>query len=91
MADAQLQRILIVDDEEIVHQTVGEYLTQQGHVVDHAFDGSSGQLMAKRAEYDLVLLDVRMPDASGLEIMPLILEEKPDLSIVIISGHGTMD
>jgi len=91
MNEAQQQRVLIIDDEELVHQTIGPYLTELGYAVDHAFDGTEGQQLVTRAEYDLVLLDVRMPGPSGLEVMPQILKEKPDLAIVIISGHGTME
>jgi DNA-binding NtrC family response regulator len=84
-------RILIVDDEEIVHETIGGYLEQLGHLVEHAPDGPAGLERIAETDFDLTLLDVRMPEVSGLDIMPRMHAERPEQLVVIITGHGTMD
>jgi DNA-binding NtrC family response regulator len=84
-------RILIVDDEEIVRQTIGDYLSQAGLVVEVANDGQSGLERIKASDYDLALIDLRMPGIDGITLLREIREVKPDLSVVIITGHGNME
>lgn len=83
--------IILIDDEEIVHQTIGDYLRESGHTVDEARSGAEGMTMISASEYDLVLTDVRMPGMDGLSLLSRIQEQYPDLSVVIITGHGSMD
>jgi len=83
--------ILIVDDEKIVHQTLAPYLRDSGHSVDSAEDGVAGLSLMEKNDYDLALLDVRMPGIDGVTVLTKTQEQKPDLSVVIITGHGNMD
>ena len=91
MSTKQKLRILIIDDEEIIHTSIGRYLDHQGHEVHHAYDGFEGIEMLHKTECDLTLLDVQLPGESGLELLPHIRSENPDMSVVIITGYGTMD
>ncbi len=84
-------RILLVDDEEIVHQTIGDYLRQTGHHVDGAHDADSGLAMLAAGKCDLALVDIRLPGMSGLTLLEKIQTISPDLPVIMISGHGTMD
>jgi DNA-binding NtrC family response regulator len=83
--------ILIVDDEKIVHQTLAPYLRDCGHSVESAEDGANGLSMLEKNDYNLALLDVRMPGVDGISVLSKIQEQKPELSVVIITGHGNMD
>ncbi len=83
-------RIILVDDEEISHQTLCPYLRDSGHVVESAHDGSQGLKMLQENEYDLALVDVRMPGMDGIALLSKVTEVCPDLAVIIITGHGDM-
>ena len=91
MGDEQSLRILLIDDEEIVHQTLSPYLQDSGHQVDNVREGLKAIELIKAKEYDLALIDVRMPGMDGLSLLSRISEIRPDLSSVIITGHGNME
>ena len=91
MVDEHALRILLVDDEEIVHQTLSPYLRDSGHEVDNARDGNKALRLIEAKDYDLALIDVRMPGMDGLFILSRISEMRPELSSVIITGHGNME
>lgn len=84
-------KLLLVDDEEIIHETIGDYLRDLGHAVDSVHDGSSGVKSLAEGDYDLGLVDIRMPGMDGLSLLSRVHEVNPDLSIVIITGHGDME
>jgi DNA-binding NtrC family response regulator len=84
-------RILIVDDEEIVRQTIGDYLSQAGLVVEVANDGQSGLEQIQTGDYDLALIDLRMPGMDGITLLEKVRQVMPDQSVVIITGHGNME
>ncbi|MGA1842196.1 MAG: sigma-54-dependent transcriptional regulator [bacterium] len=91
MVDEQSLRILLIDDEEIVHQTLSPYLQDSGHEVDNVREGLKAIELIKAKDYDLALIDVRMPGMDGLSLLSKISEIRPDLSSVIITGHGNME
>ncbi|MBN2374369.1 sigma-54-dependent Fis family transcriptional regulator [bacterium] len=84
-------RILLVDDEEIVHKTLAPYLRDLGHCVDNASEGSAALELIKANEYDIALVDIRMPGIDGISLLPKIEEIRKELSTVIITAHGSMD
>ena len=84
-------RVLLADDEEIVHQTIGDYLGECGHRVDSVLDGGAALEAIESTDYDLALLDVRMPRLDGLKLLAKAQEVRPELSIVIITGHGSTE
>jgi DNA-binding NtrC family response regulator len=84
-------KILIIDDEEIIHETLGDYLESAKHKVDHAYNGKQALEEISHGEYDLALLDQRMPQMNGVEIFKQIQQTNPDLAVVIITGHGNME
>ena len=91
MAEQTSLNILLVDDEEVVHRTIGDYLTECGHRVESVFDGVAGQEALEAREYDLALVDIRMPAMDGLSLLVRAQEIAPDLAVVIITGHGDME
>jgi len=84
-------RVLLVDDEDIVHQTLAGYLRDSGHQVDDAYEAESALTLLEQNDYDLALLDVQMPGMDGLSLLGKVVLLQPELSAVIISGHATMD
>jgi len=83
--------ILLADDEEIVQQTLGDYLRDCGHAVVSARSADEVVRAIDRQPFDAVLLDVRMPGAYGLEVVEQIISRRPATPVVIISGHGDAD
>lgn len=83
--------VLLADDEEIVCRTIGNYLRDAGHRVGEARNGSDALALIEAHDYDLALIDVRMPGVNGLTLLDRSLETRPELPVVIITGHGTME
>ncbi len=83
--------ILLADDEEIVHATICDYLTDSGHKTESAYDGAAALELIKHGAYDLALVDVRMPKMDGMTLLGKIRKIQPELPVVIITGHGNMD
>ena len=84
-------RVLIVDDEEIVQQTLGEFLRALGHQVDGALDGAAAMEAMEACAYDLALVDVRMPGIDGLSLLARSREIYPELPIAMMAGHGDQE
>ena len=84
-------RILLVDDEDIVHRTIGDYLRKSGHEVDEARNGLAALAQIEKQDYELSLVDVRMPGLDGMALLEKAQELRPEMSVVIVTGHGNMD
>lgn len=78
--------ILIIDDEEALRTVMAETLSQEGFQVELATDGVEGLEMLERKEYDVVLLDLRMPRKQGHEVLATIRKIQPQLSVIVVSG-----
>jgi two-component system nitrogen regulation response regulator NtrX len=86
-----MHRILIIDDEKAIRNTLKDILVYEKYEVDEAADGQEGLKKAESSDYDLVLCDIKMPKTDGLEVLVKLQDLKPDLPVVMISGHGTID
>ena len=86
-----MPKILIIDDEKPIRNTLREILQYEKFEVDEAGDGAEGIKKAEEGGYDLVLCDIKMPKMDGLEVLARLLEYNPDLPVVMISGHGTIE
>lgn len=84
-------RILIVDDELIVRESLVGWLKKTGHEVDSAPGGHSALEMMRRGDYDLVFLDIKMPDVSGLTVLKKIKETFPHALVVMITAFGSVE
>ena len=84
-------RILVVDDEAGIRQTLRGILEDEGHSVTTAADATSGQALMSSDEFDLVLLDVWLPDRDGLEILEELRQGDFVTPVIVISGHGNID
>jgi CheY-like chemotaxis protein len=85
------RRILAVDDEPVVVNSIRKALTRKGYVVEEAFNGVAALDRVASEDFDLVLLDMRMPDANGLELLPKLKSLRPDLPVVIVTGYASID
>jgi DNA-binding NtrC family response regulator len=84
-------KILIIDDEKAICNTLKEILIYEKYEVDIANDGAEGVKKLQSDHYDLVLCDIKMPKMDGLEVLGKVQELKPELPVVMISGHGTIE
>ncbi len=83
--------ILVVDDEASIRRTLREILEYEKFDVDEAEDGESALESMRKKHYDVVLLDVKMPKKDGLEVLEIASEEMPEVPVVMISGHGSIE
>jgi len=83
--------VLVVDDEPIVCHSVRKILSKQSCAVDEAFDVDAALQKMRLQKYDLVLLDLKMPKRSGMEVLGSIRTQYPDLPVIIVTGHGTIE
>jgi DNA-binding NtrC family response regulator len=85
-------KILVVDDESVVLDVLRTVLARDGHDVHSASDAAQGRrLLEEEAGWDVVLLDVMLPDADGLAVLRWIRETSPDLAVVLITAYGTVE
>jgi DNA-binding NtrC family response regulator len=85
------QRILIIDDEAAIRESLETLLNLEGYAVETAVNGEQGLERIEEKSYDLVLLDLALPGKSGLEILPLIRERHPSLPVIMITAYGKVD
>ena len=83
--------VLVVDDEPIVCHSVRKILSKQSCAVEEAFDVDAALQKMKLQKYDLVLLDLKMPKRSGMEVLKSIRTQWPDLPVIMVTGHGTIE
>jgi two-component system nitrogen regulation response regulator NtrX len=86
-----MARIFIVDDEENIVSTITHILQDEGHVVFSAANGSEALNFLSKNEVELVILDVWLPDMDGLDILEKIKTSGTESSVIMISGHGSID
>jgi two-component system, NtrC family, nitrogen regulation response regulator NtrX len=86
-----MAKILIIDDEKAIRNALKDILEHEKHTVDEAEDGPSGLDKAKKANYDVILCDIKMPKMDGLEVLEKLMAHNDELPVVMISGHGTID
>ena len=84
------QRILIIDDEAGIRDSLETLLTLEGFRVDLAGDGVAGLDQLTRNAYDLMLLDLALPGESGIDLLPRIKALVPDLPVIMITAYGTV-
>jgi DNA-binding NtrC family response regulator len=85
------ETILVVDDEKNIRLTVSHTLMSMGYQVETAVNGEEAITMLENKQYDLALLDLRMPGMDGLHLLRHIAREQPHLPTAMITAHGTVD
>ena len=84
-------KILIIDDERSIRNSLREILTEEGYVVDVAEDGVSGVKAALGGNYDVIFSDIKMPQMDGVEVLGKLVAEGVDSPVVMISGHADIN
>jgi len=81
--------ILLIDDDASILRSVGGYLEHVGHDVERAQDGESGLELYEQTGADIVLLDLMLPDISGMEILERLRERSA--TVILLTGHGDVE
>lgn len=84
-------KILVVEDEERLLESIREGLTHSGYVVDTALDGEEGSFMAFSNDYDLIILDINLPKKDGFEILKEIRERDREVNIIMLTALSDVD
>lgn len=84
-------KILIIDDERSIRNSLKEILMDEGYDVDVAENGVQGCSMVEKEKYDVIFSDIKMPEMDGMEVLDRLTQMGVDAAIVMISGHGDID
>lgn len=88
-----MPKILIIEDEAAIRRVLGRILSEENetYIVEEAEDGQAGLEKIKNDDYDLVLCDIKMPKMDGVEVLEAVKSIKPEIPMVMISGHGDLE
>ncbi len=84
-------KLLIIDDERSIRNSLKEILTDEGYDVDVAEDGVIGCEMAGKERYNAIFCDIKMPNMDGIEVLDKLHQDGVDSAVIMISGHGDID
>ena len=84
-------KILVVDDDKNIRRTVSMALESLDYFVHTAFDGKDAMVQLTGDKYDLIITDLKMPGMNGMELLEQAISKYPEIKIVLISAHGTVD
>lgn len=84
-------KILIIDDERFIRNSLSDLVSVFGYDVETAEDGQQGLAMAVKEHYDAIFCDIKMPNMNGLEVLDGLREQGVDSAVIMISGHGDID
>ena len=84
-------RILIVDDEFVVRDSLTQWFSAEGYLATAADSGRAALAAIGQAEYDLALLDIKMPGMDGMELQERLVAADPELTVVMMTGYATVE
>lgn len=87
----QKVRILIIDDEEVVCQSCSRILGEQGYIIDAAQRGLEAFSLIDKHRYDILIVDLKMPGISGMEVLQKVKETHPEIDVLMITGYSTIE
>jgi len=90
MRETEQARILMIDDDETIRKAIATVLKEKGYIVDTA---ESGQVAVRKSEteiYDLALIDIRLPDMDGVQLLTAMKETAPKMVKIIITGYPSL-
>lgn len=83
-------KVLVIDDESVICDACRLVLSEENHTVDLRATGREGLKAIRQGAYDVVLLDMKLPDIDGMEILKAVRKEKPDLRVIVMTGYSSM-
>ncbi len=88
-----MPKILIIEDEDVIRRVLKKIILEENetYIIEEAKDGFEGIELIKNSDYDLILCDIKMPRIDGVEVLERSKKLKPDIPIIMISGHGDID
>ncbi|HHN64157.1 MAG TPA: response regulator, partial [Nitrospirae bacterium] len=86
-----MERILVVDDERNILRMLNRFLTQEGFRVETARNFEEATSRFQEGDFDLILTDMKLPGRSGLEILGWVKERNPEVPVIIITAHGSIE
>jgi len=86
-----MSKILVIDDEAPIRNSLKEILEYEKYTVDTAEDGPTGLHILGKEKFDVIFCDIKMPKMDGLEVLAKIQESGSEVPVIMISGHGTVD
>ena len=88
-----MSKILIIEDEAAIRRVLVKILSEENdaYQVDEAEDGLVGIEKIRKEDFDLILCDIKMPKMDGVEVLEAVKKIKPEIPMVMISGHGDLD
>ena len=84
-------KILVVDDETIVRESLKAWFEQDGHSVDAAESAKEGLRLCAQGRYDIALVDIKMPGMDGLEMQTRLAAADPDLTIILMTAYASVE
>jgi DNA-binding NtrC family response regulator len=90
LCDQPSATVLIIDDEQLIRQSIATYLEDSGFSVLEAADGPSGMALLATGHPDILLLDLRMPEMDGLEVLAGTTRDYPEMPVIVVTGAGVM-
>ena len=84
-------RVLIADDEEIARLTLAEILRLEGYDIEVVDNGDSAVQALKDHPFDVLILDLKMPGKGGMDVLAEMVDNQPDLAVIVFTAYGTMD
>ncbi len=84
-------RVLVIDDDDVVCLSCLRVLGEEGYDVEAAHSGAEGLARLEKAAFDVVLLDLKMPGMDGMEVLGRLRDSRPDVDVLIITGHATVE
>lgn len=83
-------KVLVIDDESVICDACDLVLTEKGHMVDYCKTGKTGLIAIERGTYDVILLDMKLPDIDGMEVLKSVREKMPAPCVIVMTGYSTM-
>src|SRR5215470_11966020 len=90
-AELNKGKILIVDDEDVVRESLLQWFDSEGYQTQEARSGKESLMYVGEQQFDVALLDIKMPGMDGMELQQRLAEADPDLAVVIMTGYGTVE
>ena len=87
---SEAARILVIDDDENIRKVLETILEDEGYIVETAETGKKGIEQSEKAFYNLALIDVRLPDMEGIELLSKLRNTKPKMRKIIVTGYPTL-